>query len=392
MSSVSLIKISSNVASELPFIVMLILFLRCASAYLQTGENRYAILAAALAGVACFQRYAGLTMAITGSVIIAYRHREHMRKALAFGGLFGLVAAGPILAWAFLHNAPANRTLLGARLPAVPTLNFVTGAEKVLYWFMPYRIIAAAGPLTVLGVILSIAAVVMIATGARRAWEGIKQPQLIPFIVFLLVYGAVLVFGISYHELKGIETDRVHIVILPPLLMVVAAVGADLLRAARRKLADKAVSIAAVALVLIWSVYPISRTWEYVRNSMISGDVSAYNSINKGNVRDSALAHYLLGIDRSGKTIYTNGPDTAWFILRSPVARTPWLQSNDRVHELEERFSGWPTADGAGYIVWLNAEAHKDIYATPAELGVIADVQSLYSDGTGGVYSVTPRQ
>jgi hypothetical protein len=74
------------------------------------------------------------------------------------------------------------------------------------------------------------------------------------------------------------------------------------------------------------------------------------------------------------------------------VARTPWLLSNDRARELEQRFSGWPTADGAGYILWLNAEAHKDIYATPAELGLIADVQSLYSDGTGGVYSVTPRQ
>jgi hypothetical protein len=392
LTSASLIKISANIASDPFFMVLLILFLMSASAYLERGQTRHVILAAVLTVVACFQRYAGLSLVIAGSLIVAYRHRHHVRDAVALGALFGLITGAPIVAWGLLHNAPVNGTVLGARLPAVPALNFVTGAEKVLYWFIPHRIISAVGTLTVLGLVIGTCAILMIATGAARFWEDARRPLLVPSLVFLWVYGAILVFGISYYELKGIETDRVHIMILTPLLMVLSAVGSQLFRAARRRFTRGSVYFAAIALFAIWASYPISKSAEYVSNSMSRGEASSYNSINKGNIRDSALAHYVKGLDLSGNTVYTNGSDTAWFILRTQVRRLPWLPSINREAELEERFSGWPGADGQGYILWINGEASKTFYAAPAELGAIADVHRLYSDGVGEVYSVKSRQ
>jgi hypothetical protein len=276
-------------------------------------------------------------------------------------------------------------------LPSVASDNFITGAQKVLYWFIPYRIIAAVGTLPLLLVITAACSIPVVAGGARRFWQEINRPEIVPNIVFLVVYLSVLVFDISYYELKGLKTDRVHIIALTSLLIVLSTIARPLIRAARQRLGNLAVYVVASVLFLGWSAYPITKTDQYVRESMAHGDVSSYNSINKDSIQESPLAHYLHGLDLNGKRVYTNGVDTAWFILRRQVYSSPTFDTDNRSTELKERFNGWPGAGVSGYIVWLNAEAHKTNYATPAELSSIADVSQLYADDNASVYAVKAR-
>ena len=49
---------------------------------------------------------------------------------------------------------------------------------------------------------------------------SLVSPAILPSLVFLLVYAAVLTFDISYYELRGINTDRVHIILLPTIIYV----------------------------------------------------------------------------------------------------------------------------------------------------------------------------
>ncbi len=390
-SSASVIEISSNIASDTPFMLIVLLFLTSVSAYLRTGAMKHLIMAAALTILGCFQRYAGLSMPLTGGLILALENRhgrgERILRALAFT----VVTGAPIVLWGFLHNAPANGTVFGSRLPSIADLNLITGLEKVLYWFIPYRVISAVGALPLAAILVCALVIAVLASGARPLLLQIGSPQVLASMAFVLVYGAVLVFDISYYELKGLMTDRVHIIALPALLMILLSVGGHLLLAAKRKFGSTPINAAAIVLFLLWSSYPISKSSEYVSKSMAQGDISPYNSINKSGIRDSPLARYLRNLELDGRKVYSNGGDTAWFLLRTRVNPLPVLEATDRQTELATSYKGWPGPGNGGYIVWINAEAYKPHFATPAELSAIADMSMLYGDETAAVYYVQAR-
>jgi len=330
-------------------------------------------------------------LVITGGLIALYAHRNNLAKALMAAGAFMVIAAAPIYAWGYLHNKPYNGTVFGARLPPVAGLNLEAGAEKLLYWFIPHRIISAVGELPLAAIILGACGLTIMLTGARRFLVRLQRPQIVPSLVFLIVYGAVLIFNISSYELKRLGSDRVHIVILPALLLLMAIMGEQLIEAAKRRVPPAGLYAAVVLIFLIWAIYPIGKGADYVRESIAHGDVSAHNSINKGYIRDSSLAGFLGELAMDGPQFYSNGGDTVWFILRTQVQALPTLESSDRMLELQQRFQGWPGGQGDGYIIWINAEAHKTNYATPEELSRIAEVIALYQDADGSVYSVSPR-
>ena len=390
-SSTSLIKISANIASDPLFLLMVIFFLMLMSAYLATGHLRYLVLTAALTVGACFERYAGLSLVITGALIVAFANRRSLRDAIRLGIAFALLTGAPILLWGYLHNAPASGNAFGGRLPSIPALNFTAGVEKILYWFIPLRIISQVGPLLLFGLIVLVLLVAVFLTRGMGTLRRLFSPVVFPNLVFLFVYAAVLTFDISYYELKGIGSDRVHIIILPSLLVVVFSIALPPLRAAMVRFGPRWIYAATLLLFLAWSVYPLAKTNEYVRESMRVGDVSSYNSINKANIRTSPLARFLLSLDLRQRKVYTNGGDSAWFILHRQVDPTPMLRSDDRLASLQQQYAEWPGAGGNGYLIWFKSEAYKESYATPEELSSIAQLRQVYQDEKATVYYVSSR-
>jgi hypothetical protein len=208
----------------------------------------------------------------------------------------------------------------------------------------------------------------------------------------LVVYTAVLLFDISSYELKGITSDRVHIILLPSLLLVVFTMLSPLLQQAQIRLGTRPVYVAVALLFLGWSIYPLTRTDDYIRKSMVNGDISGYNSINKGDIRTSPLADYLLSLDLTNRKVHSNGADSAWLILSTQIDPMPILRSTDHTASLQEQSAQWPGTRQHGYLVWFNSEAHKESCATPEEPSAIASLQKIYADSQGTVYSVSPRQ
>ncbi len=390
-SSSSLIQISANIASDPLFLLLTILFLMSMTVYLRDRRARCLWLAAALVIIACFQRYAGLSLAIAGTGVVVYANRHDARQAILRGSGFAGASAVPILLWGFLHNAPISGTAFGGRLPALPMENFVTGVEKVLYWFVPLRIIALVGPVRLLAIILGALIILLFATRRSGDLQRLLSPEVLPNIALVLVYSAVLIFDISYYELKGINTDRVHIIMLPALLIVLFTGGMQLLRAVKAKLGAYRTYGLAILLFVVWSSYPISKAGEYVSKSMAGGDVSSYNSINRGDIRRTGLARYLRGLDLGDSKIYTNGSDSAWFILRTQIDSMPILPTGDRLAYLKQHDGKWPGEGADGYLIWFTVEAHKESYATPEELSTVADLHEVYRDDVGTVYTVRAR-
>src|SRR3989304_2098084 len=71
-TSLPLVEVSANVASDPLFLVCVLLFLLAAQSYLRTRTSRGWWQLAALAGTACFLRYAGLALVFSGALIVAW--------------------------------------------------------------------------------------------------------------------------------------------------------------------------------------------------------------------------------------------------------------------------------------------------------------------------------
>jgi hypothetical protein len=390
-SSPSLVKISANISSDPLFLLLVVIFLMSMSAYLKSERSRYLVLAVILTVLACLERYAGISLIIAGALTGAYKHRSNIRRAFLFTGAFTILAAAPIFAWGYLHNVPLNGAPFGRHQPAVPALNLLTASEKVLHWFIPLQVIDYAGPLLLLAAILAILLLMLFLTHSTGILQKLHSPQVVPNIAFLLVYSGVLVFDLSYSELKGINTDRVHLILLPSLLVVVFTMVTPLFEAVMSRLGSRWTHGLIIPLFLIWSAYPLAKTYEYVRESMVSGDVSAYNSINKLNARSSPLARYLMSLDLRQIRLYSNGSARAWFILRTQVQPPPSLPSHGRWAYLEQQYAHWPGVGQEAYLVWFNNEGYSATNATPEELSLIANLRQVYTDPEGTVYLVSSR-
>ncbi len=391
-SSTSLIKISANIASDPLYMLIVILFLMSLCSYLSTGRIKYLFLAGVLIVVGCSQRYAGLSLVPTGGIVVAYKNRNNIGRAVLSVLYFIVPTAIPVFLWGYLHNFPINGSVFGSRIPFMPLLNFITGSEKLLNWFIPLQIISHVNLLLLYAVILYPLIFAIFKTGVSEFISRIDSPLVIPHLAFLVVYIGVLIFNIT-PELQGPETDRAHIILLPSLLIVLLSAGSHLLKAAREKFGPVRSSFVLILLVIIWSIYPISKTFVYIQSSLVSGDVSSYNSLNKSNIKNTAFTRYLSGLDTKDNKFYSNGEAAVWLILRVQVHSLP---SNDLGHKptltyIEQHYNGWPGLGNDGYLVWFNSFSSKEYLATPDQLGTIANLNKIYNDETGSIYYVKSR-
>jgi len=100
-----------------------------------------------------------------------------------------------------------------------------------------------------------------------------------------------------------------------------------------------------------------------------------------------------LGLDTKDKQFYSNGEAAVWFILRVQVNSLP--QSNSSHHPtltyLEQNYHGWPGPGHDGYLIWFNIFASKEYNASPEQLRLIANLNKIYSDDYGSIYTVESR-
>jgi hypothetical protein len=391
-SSTSLLKISANIASDPLFMLIVIFFLISISSYLSSGRNRYLLLAGILVVIGCFQRYAGLSLIPVGGLVLIYKYKNNLRQAAQSSFLFMVPTATPIFLWGYLHNNPINGSVFGERIPYLPIVNFISGVEKLLNWFIPSQIILVVGPLFLFIAILFLMTFIIFRVGASEFQSKLNSPNILPHMAFLFVYAGVLIFNIT-PELQGLETDRVHIVLLPSLLIILLLFFDLLIKAASKKFGKSGVYLTVILMVLVWSLYPVGKTISYIQRSMVSGDVSSYNSLNKANIRFTNFANYMSSLDLRGKSLYSNGEAAAWFILRVQVNPLPNSQSGHRptLTDLEQNYNGWPGTGREGYLIWFNSFASKEYLATPDELAAIARLNQVYSDENGSIYSLNPQ-
>ena len=227
-TSLTLIDTSASILSDSLFMLFVVLFLWTATYFTQTQNGKYLFWMGLLACLASLERYAGLTLVLTGVIYLLYFYWGNFIRGLFRTGFFA-VSGLPVFLWGILHNYPVNGQLFGTRLRAILTINFYLTSEKMLYWFLPYNVIRLVTPVGLLALGLLILILLNRACIGRTGSKNSTGKSEAMNSIFFIVYLCLLIFYTSSYETDDIWFQRFHVILLPSLLIILFAIYQELI-------------------------------------------------------------------------------------------------------------------------------------------------------------------
>jgi hypothetical protein len=394
-TSLSLLIMASNLLSDLLFLGFTLAFLIAATDLLEKETFPSILILGVIACLSTFQRYAGLALVMTGSVLVLYLFRKRLLKGILVAGLFGLLTALPLLLWVWFHNYVRTGILFGVRMPPVYLGNLQVTIEKVVHWFLPATVTSRIPAWVIL-----LTVVLFLVTGNRLSdWKRwlhcLVTPYFLPSLVFFILYLCVLIFNISYWEVRWPYMDRIHIIILPALLALLFLAIRELTPSYIRNLPPRTLKTISVALFLLWLFFPLYNLQKYTVKAYSQGETSEYNMYNIPVLRDSGIKEYFdTQPVRPGQKIYSNYEAAAWFLIRHAITKLPFgevAEKRVKPEEVLKNFPDWPGKDGGGYVIWIDELSFKPYVLSPDQLAERASFQLVHWSKGGEIYLLTPR-
>jgi hypothetical protein len=394
-ASLSLLRMASNVLSDLMFLALTIIFLIAATNYIEKPSRKNLIIIGVLCAVAPLLRYAGLVHIITVSLIILIMYRKEFFKALLYAGLFGLTTSLPTLLWVTFHNYLQTGILFGVRLPPNPQGNLTVTIAKAVHWFVPYSITDRIPEWLILFLLL----IILVTGNSLDNWKNwgrqITNSKFLPNLIFLFFYLLVLIFNISYSEVRWPYMDRIHIIILPSLMALGFLTIRELMPFYLRRIPHKVLYTTAVIVFIIWLIYPFNNIQKYLRTALQVGETSEYNIYNTRALNESGVQEFVESLSiSSADKVYSNYEPLAWLYARHTILKLPQGPVHPKEPDPEEvlqNYPDWPGSDGAGYVIWMKELGFKEYVLAPNQLTSKADFELLFSTEQGDVYRITPK-
>jgi hypothetical protein len=394
-TSISLVRIASNILSDLLFLALAILFLISATNALSTPTKKNLLIMGIIACISPFQRYAGLTFILTASVIIFILYRKEIFKGAFLAGIFAVLASLPIILWVIFHNYLRTGILFGVRRPPSFEGNLGTTIEKAVHWFIPYSVTTYISE----GVIIALILLIVLTGNRQEDWKRwgkqILTPQFLPSLIFLLFYVNVLIFNVSYSEVRWPFMDRIHIIILPAFMALGFLTARELMPIYLRKIPAKTMQSVAALIFILWLAYPVNNLQKYLRSAYFNGEISEYNLYNTRALNESGVREFLASQPiPSGDEVYSNYEPVAWLYTRRTILKLPQGPIDQKKPDPElvlQNYPDWPGVNGRGYVIWMKKLGFKPYVLAPEQLSSRIDFQIIFSSREGDVYTLTPE-
>ena len=387
--SLPLMQVSANIASDSLFMVGALAFLLTSQRYLGSPVRARWLVLIVVAALACFVRYAGFALVISGAAATVAVWRSKPLRAIGEALAFTLLSSIPITMWGFFHNLPVTGALFGRHANAEPIGNSISAIEKVVSWFFPAAVLNLTPvwmyPIAIIGFLLAL--------GNKKRWHAWLQKAqssaILPSLIFILVYGAMLIFAVSTSEHRFLSSQRIHVIILPSLLVAAVITARSLLP---RPSASWLHFI--FGLFGFWLAFPAGQVWNYVSSSREKGDVSEYNIFNTRALVESDIVRKLRESSLNEfERIYSNNEAAAWFYVRREIRSLPRCQLDLCADYIKaaEAFPGWPSPSERAILLWFERELdYKDQIPTPEKLQEVIPLEIIFLGRNGDMYLLAP--
>lgn len=374
--SFPLLDIASMAWSDSLFIALTLAFLMSTWSFVQTRSASYFVFMILGAAAATLVRYLGLTLILTGAVVVLMMYRASLRQRLAHTALFALLSMTPIAVWV-ARNYVVSGTLIGSRGEAnsTPIESLATGSGTLLRWFAPW-----------LPLLLCLAVVASFGRfNLKQYWARLQEvgPSLKLLTIFTTIYLGTMVFSIlmtGYNLADSRYLSPVYI----PLLLITMALLANVLEQLRRNLSGpnfNRLRFTAFSLLLVYSIVMTSYIMAY--HVVVGG--GGYNTVPW---RESEVVKYLQ--EETGylqdSEVYSNGPDAAYILTGLEARYLPARNGsgNDTGTAWLEGLKANSTQSEV-YILWFDLIGREHLLRVD-ELASMADLDSVQQFRDGAIY------
>jgi hypothetical protein len=378
--SIPLLGVSVMVWSEPVFVVLTLLFMLYMPAFLCTGRLRSLILVAIFAGLACLERYAGITAVLAGSILILLGMSEpSILRRLKYLAGFCILSSSPLAVWFVRNRLIAGQTTGGHHLhpaSAKAIWEVLTSAGGIVatWLFSP----EFCDTTRWIGPVVAVAMMILTAILCRRGSAGSDNARLAQ-IRCVVVFGCVY-FGfltLSGAGLSWIPQQR-HMSPMYVSFMLLAWIALEggckpLGRLLRNVPVAEAVCVALCILWLFWRLPMIRRPVAgYIRDG-----TSRYSSAAWQN---SALIGWLRNHPLQG-TVYSNAPDALYLLTGIVAEMTPAYDADlaGFAPDMSSRTS---------YIAWFHNQ-RRDYLVDLAELACRYEMKEVAGFPDGKIYQAS---
>lgn len=141
-SSTSLLSIAVNLGTDVLFTALTLAYLLVAVRYLESAAWWRMAAMGLLACAASMVRIPGITLILTGALLILYAERQNIYVAARKALLFSVLTFPPVFVWAigtfdFTHNSFFGIPLFKFTSPLA---NLKNALIKIAHWFVPYGV------------------------------------------------------------------------------------------------------------------------------------------------------------------------------------------------------------------------------------------------------------
>lgn len=386
--AIPLLHVSRMAWSEPLFILCVLLFLICAESYLEKGDMVSLGLLAASAATASLTRYIGVTLIVSGAIVIVLFGRKNLATKLVRVCLFAFFSSLPLGIW-IIRNYVVSGALLGSRAPSNFTLsqNLNYTFYSLLSWYLPYRVIQH--PLILALILVAVGFIAVL--GARVNWPRVKAllSRLIPAGTFIAIYTSFLVISATSTAYDRIDNRLLSPLYVPLtlLVLVLAESSAKTLRARCSPWFVNAVISIGIASWLL--VHPVLEATHNVMDWAVHGA----GGYNRAAWRESETIRFLQHQPLvSEYPCYSNGPDALYILAGLEAEMSPAAaryNSPQTVTKIQNLVGLWPEEE-QGYLVWFD-DIHREYLFCVEELQMVANVERIFQYADGTIYRVSRK-
>jgi hypothetical protein len=367
---------ATSMMTELPFILLSLLFFVAAQRYSRDGKVLHLFLLSLTCALAFLTRYAGITLLACGLIAVIYNVSKKSSRyhVLAFAVIGGLIPAGWIL-----RNYLVGNSLTGNRFLASTGIfeNTYYASKAVLEWVIPSQL-AEMLPQNI-NIILSISLMLIVFVcsihlGIRR-W---RDESISMVSVFNVTYVVFIITAASITAFQRIDSRLMAPIFVPMVIVLITEI--DWLVNELRSSFSKGI----VFLLCVWLLFPLVST--------VNVMTSVQNGAGYMEARwrqSSTVTAVSNDADYWDAEIYSNHPDVLYlFAGMNNAKKVPNTKHGFTGPEVQNHQHPLLNSElGAGtervYIVWFT-DSFRDYLMSPEEMGkhVNLRVEEKHEDGT----------
>jgi len=279
--------------------------------------------------------------------------------------------------------------MFGPRSPSLHSLsdNIRYTFDTILQWYVPSRIVDSRPILMLLGLIVGFLIGVVFVWAKTPFTTLLKQTR--PFVIFILLlifgYTGFLIISSTTTNYDPIGDRLLSPVVIPttlPLFFVIEILSKQI----KEHFPTKPVELLLTASIVLWLIYPARATVLNVATQFQEG-----NGYSAKSWKNSQTIQYIRENNLSNCTVYSNGADVTYLLLKINVKSIPSKSSGANIIADISSLKNTFPQESKACIVWFNQITWRTYLFTPDELTSVTNLERTVQLDDGTIYIVTRK-